>query len=56
VRVTVEHVRAVLLEHESCRRDASRWRLTGVDLWMILMLIVEIEVDVLVVAMFRGDE
>jgi hypothetical protein len=55
--VTVDDVRHVLLMHESCRPDADRWRLTGVDLLDDpLMLMVEIEADVLVVTMFRGDE
>jgi hypothetical protein len=55
--VTVDDVHAVLLKHESCRPFANRWRLTGVDLLDDpLVLIVEIEADVLVVTMFRGDE
>lgn len=55
--VTVDDVRAVLLRHESCRPDADRWRLAGVDLLDDpLVLMVEIGMDVLVVTMFRGDE
>jgi hypothetical protein len=55
--VTVDDVHAVLLRHDSCRPHANRWRLTGVDLVDDpLVLMVEIEADVLVVTMFRGDE
>jgi hypothetical protein len=55
--VTVEDVRAVLIGAESCLAAGKRWRLAGSDvLGERLELIVELEGDLLVVTLFRGDE
>ena len=55
--VTVEDVRCVLTDAQSCRASGSRWRLSGLDVFgEPLEVIVELLADVIVVTLFRGDE